>query len=76
MFKLFLSPKDYAKDHLVRYTDLCSEEHFDRHKDKILPRIKVNAARKAYGHMMKFDCDVYVFSEQELIDLVKKIKGN
>lgn len=75
MFKLMLDPKKYAAKNLLRYTDLCSSDHYDLNQKVIMERIKVAATRNAYAHMTKFECDVYVFSEQELIDLVKEVRG-
>lgn len=74
MFKLFINPSDYAKDNLFRYEDLCSEDHYRANMNRIMPRIKVAAAKQTFQHMLKFECDVYVFSEDELKEFVKNIR--
>lgn len=74
MFKLSFSPEQYAKDNLIRHVDLMSGDHFERHKKMVMERMKFNATANVMAHMTKMQCDVYVFSEAELKELVRNIK--
>lgn len=74
MFKLSFSPEQYAKGNLIRHVDLMSGEHFERNKKKVMERMKFNATANVMAHMTKMQCDVYVFSESELKELVRNIK--
>lgn len=74
-FKVFLNPSDHAKDNLITHKDLMNTEHYERNLDKIKERFKYTAAKKVFADMVIMQADVYVFSEKEMNEFIKKIRS-
>lgn len=66
------NPLDRFKDNKIEYMDLVSRELFSKHSDKIKERMAFRTLDSCFQQMKEMRQSVYVFSEEELKQLIKE----
>lgn len=65
------NPLDRFKDNKVEYMDLASKELFAKHSEQIKERMAFRTLDSCFQQMVEMKQSVYVFSEEELKQLIK-----
>lgn len=75
MFKLPVDPLKKFGSNKIEYHDLMSREQFMQHAEKVKARMTFKTLDSCYSGMVEMKQSVYVFSEEELRQLIKELRN-